>query len=124
MQLLIIRMWAFPRPFGTEQLVELMRGKNADKGMIERFMVWQHIETHAVVTIDGDTATSVSPHLHTHEKRDVEHPGNVLAAGIFYDDLERRPEGWRIVHRRLKQLYVHDIPRMTDYAYNAQKSKA
>lgn len=108
----------FPSPLQPRELAELMR-TGADGGMTKTFTQWQHLEMHAVVTIDGDKASSISPHLHTHEKRCADKPGNILAAGYFYDDLERRPEGWRIVRRRLKQLYVHDMPREPGYSYHA-----
>ncbi|WP_369192197.1 nuclear transport factor 2 family protein [Streptomyces sp. R08] len=82
-------------PMTMEQMAKWMRGKDlAGGGMTEWFRVWQHLEGHATVTIDGDTATSITPHLHTHETKDGN--GNVLAAGLWYDQWERRPEGWRI----------------------------
>ncbi|WP_051342187.1 nuclear transport factor 2 family protein [Pseudonocardia spinosispora] len=102
-----------PAAMSRDDLADVMRGPNRDAGMAAIFTVWQHVEGHATVTIDGDKATALSPHLHSHETRTGQ-PANVMAAGMFHDDLERRPEGWRIVHRRLKNLYVHTVPRSTD----------
>ena len=33
-----------------------------------------------------------------------------LADGFFVDDLERRPDGWRIVYRRLEILWMDTFP--------------
>lgn len=95
--------------YTLQEYVELMRGPGlAGGGLDVPFHVWQHIEGHATVTIDGDTATSMAPHLHTHGVRDG--GGNTFAVGYWHDRWERRPEGWRIVHRRLQQLYFHTFP--------------
>ncbi|WP_258342372.1 nuclear transport factor 2 family protein [Saccharopolyspora gregorii] len=99
-----------PAAMSREELADIMRGPQRDGGMANIYNVWQHVEGHATVTIDGDRATAVSPHLHTHETKAGE-PANVIAAGMFYDALERRPEGWRIVRRQLKNLYVHTVDR-------------
>ncbi|WP_020502485.1 nuclear transport factor 2 family protein [Sciscionella marina] len=101
-----------PAAMSRADLADLMRGPDRDGGMADIYTVWQHVEGHATVTIDGDRATAVSPHLHTHETKTGE-PANVIAAGLFHDTLERRPEGWRIVHRRLTNLYVHTVARAT-----------
>jgi hypothetical protein len=92
-------------PAGTSvpELVELMRGEN---GNMSALLAWQHFEGVATVTIDGDTAVARSPHLHTH-KGDTEGNGwNLIEAGYFVDELQRRPEGWRIVHRVLEIVWM------------------
>ena len=95
----------FPESITREQLTVMMRGEDLKTGgMTPHFTSWQHLEAWANVTIDGDTATAITPHMHTHPTRDGE--GNTFAAGLWHDKLERRPEGWRIVHRYLQDLYV------------------
>ena len=95
--------------FSLRGYAELMRGPGLKGGGLDApFNVWQHIEGHATVTIDGDAATSVAPHLHTHGVRQAE--ANTFAVGYWHDRWERRAEGWRIVHRRLQQLYFHTFP--------------
>lgn len=86
-----------------------MRGPGLKGGGLDLpFKVWQHIEGHATVTIDGDSAISTAPRMHTHGVRDAD--ANTFAVGYWHDRWERRPEGWRIVHRRIQQLYFHTFP--------------
>ena len=89
-------------------LAEFMRGAGlAGGGSMSVLRNWQHLEGVATVTIDGDRATARTPHLHTHKGRyDGTDGWNVVEAGIFHDELERRSEGWRITHRRLEIHYV------------------
>ncbi len=95
--------------FGLQEYAEMMRGPGLQGGGMDvPFTVWQHIEGHATVTIDGDTASSIAPHMHTHGVRGSE--ANTFAVGYWHDRWERRPEGWRIVYRRVQQLYFHTFP--------------
>ena len=59
-------------------------------------------------TIDGDTAHSIAPHMHTHANRDGS--SNTFAVGYWHDDWVRTPAGWRISFRRVEQLYFHTFP--------------
>jgi hypothetical protein len=81
---------------GLAELVDFMRGKDRkrDQGLCRLFGLWQHREGYATVTVDGDTATAISPFFRTHETRDGN--ANVLHTGLWHDRLERRAEAWRI----------------------------
>ncbi len=96
-------------------LAEVMRGKDlAGGGTMGPLRNWQHLEATSTVTIDGDTATAQTPHLHTHKGRYEDKDGwNVIEAGIFHDHLERLPQGWRITHRRLE---IHWLDTFTTQA--------
>ncbi|WP_396427008.1 nuclear transport factor 2 family protein [Amycolatopsis sp. EV170708-02-1] len=42
-----------PAAMSREDLADLMRGPHRDGGMANIYTVWQHVEGHATVTIDG-----------------------------------------------------------------------
>jgi hypothetical protein len=97
--------------FDLQAYAELMRGEGlvgGAEGLGTSFNAWQHIEGHATVTIDGDTAHSIAPHLHTHANRDGS--SNTFAVGYWHDDWVRTPDGWRISYRRVQNLYFHTFP--------------
>lgn len=104
-----------PAGLSYRELAEFMRGKDSTGGgSMGVLRNWQHLEGHSTVTIDGDTATARTPHLHTHKGRyDGTDGWNVIEAGIFHDRFERRPEGWRITHRRLE---IHWLDTFTTQA--------
>lgn len=60
------------------------------------------------MTIDGDVAHSIAPHLHMHANRDG--GSNTLAVGYWHDDWIRTPRGWRISFRRLEHLFFQTFP--------------
>ena len=92
--------------FTLVEYAELMRGEGLKGGGLEKpFRAWQHLEGHATVKIDGDTATSLALHHHTHETRDG--GANLLDAGYWHDDWVRTGEGWRIRLRRHQSLYTN-----------------
>ncbi|ABY29165.1 nuclear transport factor 2 family protein [Methylorubrum extorquens] len=94
---------------GLVEYAEIMRGKDLRGGGLEvSFKAWQHIEGHANVRIDGDTATSLTLHFHSHEARDGVR--NLIDAGYWHDDWVRTPEGWRIRKRRHQALYTNTYP--------------
>jgi hypothetical protein len=99
---------------GLAEFVDFMRGKDrkGDQGLGRLFGRWQHREGYATVTVDGNTATAVSPFFHTHETRDGN--ANVIHTGLWHDRLERRAEGWRIVHRRLEDVFFNTFPRIAN----------
>lgn len=88
---------------------EFMRGKGltGEGGLGLAHSKWQHREGWSVVNIDGDHATAVTPFLHLHEVRDGGTQN--LHAGMWKDRLERRPEGWRIIHRVLRHEFFHHL---------------
>lgn len=95
--------------FTLYEYAELMRGKDLKGGGLEvPFDAWQHLEGHGTVTIDGDTATSLALHLHTHQARDGVR--NLFDMGYWHDKWVRTPEGWRIKHRRHQSLYTNTFP--------------
>jgi 3-phenylpropionate/cinnamic acid dioxygenase small subunit len=59
-----------------------------------------HMVTNASVTVDGDRATSRAYFQAQHVKNSLAPESQLLMAGWVDDELERRPEGWRIVERR------------------------
>jgi hypothetical protein len=86
-----------------------MRGKGLKGGGLEvPFDAWQHLEGHATVTIDGDTATSIALHLHTHQAKDGAR--NLLDAGYWHDKWVRTDKGWRIKERVHQSLYTNTFP--------------
>ncbi|WP_433136339.1 nuclear transport factor 2 family protein [Actinomadura nitritigenes] len=90
-----------------KDLARAMRGPGGSMSGIEH---WQHFEGVPTVHIDGDTATARTPHIHTHQGRSGQAGWNLIQTGFFVDRLERRPEGWRIVHRRLEILWMDTFP--------------
>ena len=59
-----------------------------------------HMITNTSVTVDGDRATSRAYFQAQHVKKSLAPDSQLLMAGWVDDELERRPEGWRIVDRR------------------------
>ncbi|MGW9032005.1 nuclear transport factor 2 family protein [Streptomyces sp. NPDC055722] len=96
--------------------LNFMRGarREGTDGLGRLFGRWQHREGYATVVIDGDHATATSPFFHTHETRDGN--ANVVHTGLWHDRLERLPEGWRIVHRRLENGFFHTFARISNPA--------
>lgn len=70
------------------------------RGSISGLRRWQHFEGVSTMELDGYTATAHTPHIHTHQRETGGRGWNLIQTGFFVDRLERRPEGWRIVHRR------------------------
>ncbi|SEC25076.1 SnoaL-like domain-containing protein [Streptomyces misionensis] len=99
---------------GLADYIDFMRGadRKPTEGLGRLFGQWQHREGYATVTIDGDTATAISPFFHTHETRDGQ--ANVIHTGLWHDRLERRAEGWRIVHRRLENGFFNTFARIPE----------
>ena len=95
--------------FDLYEYAELMRGKDLTGGGLELpFKSWAHLEHQTKVEIDGDKANSISLHIHTHVTKD--NKGNTFAVGYWYDQWKRTDKGWRIIERRLKQLYFDTFP--------------
>jgi hypothetical protein len=101
-----------PAAMTLQEYAELLRGPNLDgqKGMPVHFDAWQHREGYATVTIEGDTATAVSPFLHLHQARDG--GSNLIHVGMWHDRLTRLPQGWRISHRRLQDVFFTTFARI------------
>jgi hypothetical protein len=94
-----------PAPLNPTQVAELMRGPGGSMSALTR---WQHLQGTAVITIDGDGdgATARTPHLHTHQGETDGRGWNLMQTGFFVDRLQHRPEGWRIVERKLEILWM------------------
>lgn len=94
------------QPLNLSQYIEMMRGKDGMGGGLDaEFRVWAHLEHVVKIEISGDEASSIALHIHNHETKDSR--GNTSAVGYWFDRWRRTPEGWRIVHRRIKQLYFN-----------------
>jgi hypothetical protein len=96
-----------PGGIGYRELVNTMRGPNGTMNTIQN---WQHFQAFSTVTIDGDTATARTPHIHTHKGTTDGHGWNLIQTGFFVDELERLPQGWRITHRRLEITWMDTFP--------------
>ncbi|WP_306209187.1 nuclear transport factor 2 family protein [Actinoplanes sp. RD1] len=93
--------------FELPEYAEMMRGKGlvgGAAGLGLSFNAWQHVEGHATVTLQGDRAHSITPHLHMHAARNG--LGNTFAVGYWHDDWLRTEQGWRIHFRRLEHLFI------------------
>lgn len=101
-----------PAAMSLQEYAELLRGPGFDgsAGMPAHFDAWQHREGYATVDIEGGTAVAVSPFLHLHQTRDG--AANVIHAGLWHDRLRRLPEGWRITHRSLRDLFFNTFSRI------------
>jgi hypothetical protein len=99
-----------PAGVSYRELADFMRRPG---GSMSTLRNWQHFEGLPTVHIDGDTATARTPHIHTHKGGTDEAGWNLIETGFFLDRLERRPEGWRIVHRRLEILWTDAFPTTT-----------
>lgn len=86
-----------------------MRGaKPGDEGQFGAWKAWQHIQGHASITFESETAaTSIALFFHTHESHDS--LSNTLAAGYWHDRWENRDGDWRIVNRRVQMLYFQTL---------------
>lgn len=95
--------------FNLHDYAELMRGKGLKGGGLEvSFKARNHVEGHGTVKITGDTATSMSLHIHTHETRDGK--ASLFDVGYWHDTWLRTVEGWRITYRRHQKLYTNTFP--------------
>jgi hypothetical protein len=116
-----------PAGISFPALAETMRGKGLDgTGTMSALRRWQHFEGVATVRIEGDIAYAITPHLHTHTDKNGR--WNLMEAGMFHDRLERRPEGWRIVHRRLEIHWLDTFesiapPELADLVDNAPATR-
>jgi SnoaL-like domain len=79
-------------------------------GPLDRLDATQHIVTNQQVRIDGDVATCRTQLQSQHVLRSVQGGDTFLIGGFYEDRLERRAEGWRIVHRALTQTWTAGNP--------------
>ena len=59
-----------------------------------------HVVTNTTITVDGNYATARAYFQAQHVKNSMAPNGQFLMAGWVDDELDRRPEGWRITERR------------------------
>jgi hypothetical protein len=113
--------------YNPQTYAELMRGPGMKGGGLEPpFKIWWHLEHPTRVEIDGDTATSVSLHVHSHELK--AETGNTFATGYWHDEWVRTPDGWRIAVRRIKHLYFNTFaiiktPQLLEFPDNPQPNE-
>ena len=86
-----------------------IEGRDAIRDRIRRSIdpldATQHTVSNHVVEINGDTATSRC-YLHSQHVRHRAPGGELFViAGRYEDRLVRTPEGWRITHRRLVEVW-------------------
>jgi 3-phenylpropionate/cinnamic acid dioxygenase small subunit len=79
-------------------------------GAILRLDATQHLVGNHQVEIEGDRATCRCHLQSQHVKAGTEGGDNFLIGGIYLDELERRPEGWRIVRREMRQVWSDGNP--------------
>jgi SnoaL-like domain len=80
------------------------------KGPINRLDATQHIVSNHQVRIKGNTATCRCHLQAQHVLKDTPGGDNFLIGGVYEDTLERRNEGWRIVHRTLTPIWEDGNP--------------
>jgi hypothetical protein len=91
----------------VRELLKFMRGPG---GPMTELKSWQHFQGFSTVTIDGNSATARTPHIHTHKGGTDGKDWNLIQTGFFVDQLDRGPDGWRIAHRRLEILWMDTFP--------------
>jgi hypothetical protein len=72
---------------------------------LDRLDATQHLVGNQQVRVDGDMARCRTQLQAQHVKRGTEGGENFLIGGYYDDRLERRPDGWRIVHRTLVETW-------------------
>jgi ketosteroid isomerase-like protein len=70
----------------------------------------QHMVGNHEVSVDGDTAAHRCYFHAQHIRRRAEGGPHYVVAGRYIDRFERRPEGWRIVERRLEVMWTEGNP--------------
>jgi 3-phenylpropionate/cinnamic acid dioxygenase small subunit len=77
---------------------------------LSRLDATQHIVTNQHVRFDGDTGTCRTQLHAQHIKHGTEGGDTYVIGGFYEDRVERRPEGWRIVHRTLTETWAGGNP--------------
>lgn len=92
-------------PMGTKKPWSEM--KDWLPGGLGQFRVTQHNMSNPMIELDGDRARSRTyGHLiHFFEKKSGE-IAPMCHHTIYHDEWIKRPEGWRITHRRLAHLHI------------------
>jgi 3-phenylpropionate/cinnamic acid dioxygenase small subunit len=75
------------------------------RGAIEGFRLTQHLLGNFRIAVDGDKAAAKC-YLQAIHLRPESAAAMLTVWGEYSDRLERRPEGWRIVHRDLAIFHV------------------
>lgn len=97
-----------------KDLVDVMR---APDGSMSGLLKWQHFQGFSTVDIEGDRAVARTQHLHTRKGGTDGQGWNLIQTGFFVDRLERRPEGWRIIHRTLEIIWMETPSPRCDEAH-------
>lgn len=75
-------------------------------GAILRLDATQHLVGNHRVRVDGDAATHRCHLQSQHVKHGTEGGDNFIVGGYYDDRFVRTPDGWRIAHRTMQQLWV------------------
>ena len=77
---------------------------------LSRFDSTQHIVTNHQIAVTGDMATCRCYLQAQHVSQGDGGPDNFTIAGRYEDELARTPEGWRITHRVLIEMWTAGNP--------------
>jgi|KBSSwiStaDraftv2_1062776.scaffolds.fasta_scaffold00081_47 3-phenylpropionate/cinnamic acid dioxygenase small subunit len=80
------------------------------EGVLAGFDVTQHLIANPRCTIEADRAESVCDVQAQHVTRGARGAEHYVIGGRYCDSLVRTPEGWRIVHRRLRVTWSEGDP--------------
>ena len=76
------------------------------RGALEVFGRTQHLLGDYRIALEGDRATAKCYLQAIHVRPEAPGGGLLTVWGEYRDRLERRPEGWRIVHRELEVFHL------------------
>jgi hypothetical protein len=79
-------------------------------GALLRLDASQHLIGNHQVRIDGDRATCRCHLQSQHVKLGTDGGDTLLIGGVYDDELARGPEGWRITHRVMRQVWIDGNP--------------
>jgi ketosteroid isomerase-like protein len=92
-------------PAGGPPLEGLDAIKARVRGALGPLDASQHLVGSPWVEIDGDTARMRHYLFAQHVRTAAAGGGLYVVGGAYHDRCERRPEGWRIVHRELHSIW-------------------
>lgn len=72
---------------------------------VSRFDATQHLIGNHQITVDGDTATCRCQLHSQHTSYGLAGGENLVIGGMYIDRLVRTADGWRIIHREMRQTW-------------------